>query len=156
MMHEVISSTVTKSHNETFALGERLSSHLKENDVIALYGELGSGKTVMVQGICAGLKVSDYVTSPSFTIVQEYQGRVPVYHFDFYRLTSLREVEDLGIDHYFNRSGISLIEWPELGEALLPNGHFTIRIRRIFRNGSYEKSNRSIQITAPKNRSVRF
>lgn len=153
-MNEAVLHTVSKSHDETFTLGERLSNHLQENDVVALYGELGSGKTVLVQGICAGLDVTDYVTSPSFTIIQEYHGRYPVYHFDFYRLTSLQEVEDLGIDYYFDLSGISLIEWPERGEDILPENHFTIQIQRIFNNGTLQKGSRSIRIMSPQNRGV--
>jgi len=138
-MNEAVLHTVSKSYDETFTLGERLSNHLQENDVVALYGELGSGKTVLVQGICACLDVTDYVTSPSFTLIQEYHGRYPVYHFDFYRLTSLQEVEDLGIDYYFDLSGISLIEWPERGKDILPENHFTIQIQRIFNNGTLQK-----------------
>jgi len=153
-MNSTVMKIVSKSPEETFTLGKGLSIHLKENDVVALYGDLGSGKTVIVQGICEGLYVTEYVTSPSFTLIQEYQGRLPVYHFDFYRLTSIQEVEDLGIDHYFNQQGISLIEWPEVGEMVLPHSHFTIKIQRIFKNGTVEKESRSIQITSPQNRGV--
>ena len=137
---------VSNHREETFNYGKRLANILKEGDVVALYGELGSGKTVFVQGICAGLDVQDVVTSPSFTLIQEYQGRLPVFHLDFYRLTSVHEVEDLDVLNYWESGGISLVEWADRGEALLPEGKIAVALDRISENG---------QIT-PEKRLIRF
>lgn len=124
------------SHNrdETFVLGEKLSDGLIANDVLALSGDLGSGKTVLIQGVCRGLGVTDYVTSPTFTLIQEYAGKWPVYHFDFYRLDRIDQIENLGLDSYFESGGIALIEWAERGERLLPDDAIRIRIERDSEN----------------------
>jgi len=87
---------------------------------------LGSGKTTCVKGICAGLGVEEEVTSPTFTLINEYQGRLPVFHFDFYRIGSAQELRDLGLDEYFYGEGVCLIEWPEIVSAMLPKHHFEI------------------------------
>ena len=105
----------------TFEVGKKLASDLKPKDIIAIYGNLGAGKTCLVQGICAGLNVTGYVNSPSFTIINEYNGIYPIYHFDFYRLYSQDELYDLDLEDYFYGEGICLIEWPELAEELLPD-----------------------------------
>jgi len=100
----------TKSAEETIELGKKLGSSLKPNTIIALSGQLGAGKTTLVQGIAKGLKVKDYVNSPSFIIINEHQGRLPLFHVDLYRLDS---VEDLGIEEYYERGGVCVIEWAE-------------------------------------------
>ena len=111
---------ISDSPEFTFEFGKKLASALKPKDIIAIYGNLGAGKTCLVQGICAGLNVSEYVNSPSFTIINEYEGNFPIYHFDFYRLSSEDELYDLDLEDYFYGEGICLIEWPELAEKLLP------------------------------------
>jgi tRNA threonylcarbamoyladenosine biosynthesis protein TsaE len=116
----------TANHQETFRAGSRLASLLKAGDIVALYGELGSGKTVFTQGLCSGLEVKPAVTSPTFTLVHEYSGLLPVFHFDFYRLESAGEVEMLDLESYFSAGGISVIEWAERGEKLLPEPVFKI------------------------------
>lgn len=137
---------VSNSEQDTYNWGKRLADFLKPGDVIALYGELGSGKTVFIQGICAGLEVHDYVTSPSFTLIQEYQGRMPVFHFDFYRLTSEREVEELDIHSYWESEGVSLIEWADRGESFLPKGSIPIIFDRLQENGKMVIKKRLISI----------
>ncbi len=115
---------VTKSAEETIQLGKKIGASLKPKDILALIGPLGAGKTTLVQGIAQGLDVKDYVTSPTFIIINEYKGRVPFYHVDLYRLNNVEEIEDLGIEEYFKRNGVCVIEWAEKLEGLRPkSGH---------------------------------
>ncbi|HHS14431.1 MAG TPA: tRNA (adenosine(37)-N6)-threonylcarbamoyltransferase complex ATPase subunit type 1 TsaE [bacterium] len=119
---------ITHCAGQTRQWGEELAAHLKRGDLVALYGDMGAGKTVLAQGICAGLDVEEVVSSPTFTLVHEYHGRSPVFHFDFYRLSSLREAEDLDLDYYWEQKGISLIEWPDRAEAILPDKRINVTI----------------------------
>ncbi|MBN2031234.1 tRNA (adenosine(37)-N6)-threonylcarbamoyltransferase complex ATPase subunit type 1 TsaE [bacterium] len=137
---------VSNRDAETFNWGKRLADFLKSGDVIALYGELGSGKTVFAQGVCAGLEVHDDVTSPTFTLIQEYRGRMPVFHFDFYRLTSEREVEDLDVFEYWTSEGISLVEWADRGESLLPEKRISVILDRFRENEKISIEKRLISI----------
>lgn len=149
-----ILKVLSQSAEETFEWGKRLASLLKEGDIVALYGELGSGKTVFIQGVCAGLEVEDYVTSPSFTLIQEYKGRIKVIHFDFYRLDSECEVEDLDIDNYLEAGGVSLIEWAERGEGLLPEDRFSVCLDRVMEDGRVFSETRQIRLTGPRGRGL--
>jgi len=153
-MEREILEIVSKNYKETFELGKRLADFLKKRDVVALYGELGSGKTVFAQGICAGLDVKDYVTSPSFVLVKEYQGRMKVFHFDFYRLESQHEVENLDIDNYLQSDAVSIIEWPEIGEAYLPEERISVTFNRLEENGKIVVEKRLIRFTAPKRKGL--
>ena len=146
-MHRETVEFMTTRPEETFLLGKRLSDFLNAGDVVSLYGELGCGKTIMAKGICEGLDVSDIVTSPTFALVQEYTGKVMVFHFDFYRLQSPEEVENLDIDGYFERGGISLIEWPEIAEPFLPEEHVSVHIEQFFTTKPFDNNKRQIQIT---------
>ncbi len=115
---------------ETLALGRAEGERCVAGDVIALCGELGAGKTQFVKGLAAGLGVASEVTSPTFTLIHEYAGgRLPVYHFDFYRLHSAAEAMALGLDEYLEGAGVSVIEWADKFPGLLPAGtrwiHFT-------------------------------
>ena len=110
----------TKSAEETIELGKKIVAFLLPNDVIALTGQLGAGKTTLIQGIAAGLGVEDYVTSPTFIIINEYAGRLPLYHVDLYRLDEGLAVADLGLEEYFARGGVCVIEWAERLKDLLP------------------------------------
>ena len=118
----------TKSHAETQALGERLGRALAAGDVVALTGDLGAGKTSFVQGLARGLGVRGRVASPSFTIVNEHEGRVPLFHVDFYRLESARELDHIGLDDYFARGGVVVVEWAERFPEALPAERLDIRI----------------------------
>jgi len=113
---------VLKTLADTLALGRFLGQTACPGDVICLDGDLGAGKTTLTQAIAAGLEVSpqEYVTSPSFAIFHEYQGRLPLYHMDFYRLTDAIEIADLGLDEYFSLSGLTVLEWCERAEGLVP------------------------------------
>jgi tRNA threonylcarbamoyladenosine biosynthesis protein TsaE len=109
----------THGAEETRALGARLGRQLAAGDVLCLRGELGAGKTVLAQGVAAGLGVAEPVSSPTFNLLQEYAGRVPVYHLDAYRVDSLDELIDLGFPELWHAGGVLLIEWPErIGPAL--------------------------------------
>jgi tRNA threonylcarbamoyladenosine biosynthesis protein TsaE len=129
---------VTDSPEETQGWGQKLGSVLRPGDVVALYGELGAGKTCFIRGIARGLKIQEeYITSPSFVLIREYGGDVPFYHIDLYRLSPGKEVEDLGIEEYLEGESVSAIEWAEKAEKLLPPG--TIRIRLDFINETKRK-----------------
>ena len=120
----------TVSSGETQKLGFYLGKILKPGDIVCLNGELGAGKTCMIQGIAKGLHVPDnvYITSPTFVILNEYQGKLPIYHFDFYRISSAEEAIDIGCEEYFWGQGVCLIEWPEQILTLLPDQYLKIDI----------------------------
>jgi len=145
---EWLSTSAEKTHQ----LGKRLADIVQPGEIMALTGNLGSGKTVLIQGVCAGLEVQDPVTSPTFTIVQEYQGRLPVYHFDFYRLQSPAEIEDLGLSHYFEANGVCLIEWSERGKDLIPGEALHIELARIQGADGPIENERMVRIIDPQNR----
>lgn len=144
---------ISRDPQETHEWGKTLSTLLRSGDVVALVGELGSGKTTLAQGICEGLDVRDQVTSPSFTLVQEYRGKVPVFHFDFYRLETLTDIEGIDIDHYLMAEGISIIEWAERAYPLLPEDRFTVELR-AGESGEEEKSARILLFRGPGNRGM--
>jgi tRNA threonylcarbamoyladenosine biosynthesis protein TsaE len=125
----------THSEEETRDLGQKLGTVLKPGHVISFSGSLGSGKTTMIKGICAGLDVQETVTSPTFTLINEYSGRVPVYHFDFYRIQEPEELTDLGLEEYFFGDGICLIEWPNVASQWLPTHHLRVTLQWKFKRG---------------------
>ena len=111
------------------ALGEAVGSLLLPGDVVALTGDLGAGKTTFVQGAALGLGADrDNVTSPTFTLVKEYQGRVPIYHLDVYRLDRIQEVIDLGFEELLDPDGVAFVEWGDAIEGLLPEDHLEIAL----------------------------
>lgn len=111
---------ITESPEETRKLAADLAKELKPGSVLALYGELGSGKTCFVQGLAEGLEIKEFVNSPTFTIVNEYNGRCCLYHVDLYRVKSVSEADLLGLDDYLEGKGITAVEWPEQIESILP------------------------------------
>jgi tRNA threonylcarbamoyladenosine biosynthesis protein TsaE len=114
---------------ETLQFGERLGRELQRGDVVALFGDLGAGKTALVKGIARGLGITREVTSPTFTLVREYTGgRLPLFHIDLYRLDSLEQALAIGIEEYWNGPGVTAIEWSEKIESLLPATATRIRI----------------------------
>ena len=112
--------TETKTPEETVNVGTDLAGKLNKNDIIALYGDLGSGKTCLVKGIARGLNVFLPVKSPSFSIINEYPGEIPLFHIDFYRLAKNAEIEDTGWFEYLNSGGVVVIEWAERVKNMLP------------------------------------
>lgn len=120
---------ILKNEDETRAFGLELGASLRKGDIVALIGDLGTGKTALTKYIAEGLGIRETITSPTFTIVQEYrQGRLPLYHFDVYRIGDPEEMYELGYEEYFYGDGVCVIEWADLIEELLPEYTKTIRI----------------------------
>lgn len=119
----------TASAEETIELGERLGRLLKPGDVIALTGDLGAGKTTLTRGIAQGMGVQADIHSPTFTLIHEHPGPVPLYHIDLYRLSSVQEAEFIGIGEYIYGDGVTIIEWAETIESLLPPERLDIQLR---------------------------
>ena len=119
----------TRSEEETLSLGRKLGQKLFFPSLIALMGDLGSGKTVFTRGIATGMGIKDVVKSPSFLIVKEYSGPVPLYHFDLYRISSSEELDFLGWQEYFySREGVVVIEWADKILDILPSSRLEIKI----------------------------
>lgn len=111
---------LVNGEQETWKVAAQLAQQVKPGDIVCLYGELGAGKTTFCQGALKALEVKEQVTSPTFTIVHEYMGRLPVYHFDVYRVHSANDLFEIGYEEYFFGKGVCFIEWAELIEELLP------------------------------------
>ena len=122
---------ISHSEAQTRRLGSRLAPLLKPGDVLVLNGDLGSGKTRWVQGVCQGLGITEPVVSPTFTLVNEYQGRWPVYHIDLYRITDPSEVLTFGLEDYLFGAGISLIEWGNRAIDFLPDSYLAIELYHL-------------------------
>jgi tRNA threonylcarbamoyladenosine biosynthesis protein TsaE len=120
---------VTKSAAETRKLGEELARRLLPGDAVLLYGELGAGKSEFTRGIAKGLGVRETVTSPSFTILQVYEsGRLPLYHFDWYRLGDPGELYELSMEEYLRGDGVAVVEWPQQAEEAVPPRHLRVTL----------------------------
>lgn len=132
---------------ETKEFGIRLGNLLKEGDILCLNGDLGAGKTTLTKSIGLGLGVYDYITSPTFALINEYTGKIPVYHFDVYRLENVEELYDLGFDEYFYGKGVCIIEWAEKIERLLPKERIVLDIEK-----GKDIDERRINITGSGNR----
>lgn len=116
---------------DTFAVGEKIGKGAMPGDVWTLTGDLGSGKTVLTQGVAKGLGITEPVSSPTFTIVQIYEsGRMPLYHLDVYRIGDIEEMEEIGYEDYFYGEGLCVVEWAELIEELLPERYHRITIEK--------------------------
>jgi len=121
----------THSAEETFELGRRIGRQARAGEVYTLTGDLGVGKTVLTQGVAAGLGIEEPVNSPTFTIVQIYEeGRLPFYHFDVYRIGDVEEMEEVGYEDCFYGEGVSLIEWGDLIEEIIPDHYVKVTISR--------------------------
>jgi tRNA threonylcarbamoyladenosine biosynthesis protein TsaE len=118
----------TRSADETRALGRSLAMHLDVGDVVSLTGDLGAGKTTLVQGFAAGLDVRGPVVSPTFTLVREYQGRFPIHHLDIYRLDRVQDVIDLGFEEMVDGGAVVFVEWGDAIETLLPESHLQVEL----------------------------
>jgi tRNA threonylcarbamoyladenosine biosynthesis protein TsaE len=119
---------VTDDSQATTAVGTALAQILRPGDIVSLTGDLGAGKTTLVQGAARGLGVEEPVLSPTFTLVREYQGSVGVYHLDVYRLDRIQDVIDLGFEEIIDRGGVVFIEWGDAIDALLPEAHLQIEL----------------------------
>jgi len=121
---------ISHSVTETEAIGEALAKTLKGGDVVAYYGDLGAGKTAFTRGLARGLGCTGRVSSPTFTIVNEHEGRLPLFHFDMYRLSDEEELFDIGWEDYLCRGGICAVEWSERVSGALPEDAITVTIER--------------------------
>lgn len=121
---------------DTFEFGKTIGMQAKPGDILCLDGDLGTGKTVFTQGVAEGLGIREPVNSPTFTIVQVYEeGRIPLYHFDVYRIADIEEMDEIGYEDYFFGQGICLIEWSQLIEELLPKRRTCVRIEKDLKKG---------------------
>ncbi|HAB60784.1 MAG TPA: tRNA (adenosine(37)-N6)-threonylcarbamoyltransferase complex ATPase subunit type 1 TsaE [Lachnospiraceae bacterium] len=124
------------NEKETYQLGYDLGRKANKKDVFCLLGDLGVGKTVFTQGFADGLQIEEPISSPTFTIVQEYQsGRIPLYHFDVYRIADVEEMEEIGYEDYFYGEGVCLIEWANLIVEILPTELTVIKIEKDLEKG---------------------
>ncbi|BDB03140.1 tRNA (adenosine(37)-N6)-threonylcarbamoyltransferase complex ATPase subunit type 1 TsaE [Clostridium botulinum] len=131
---------IVDSINKTIDIGNFIGRHCNSGDILCLNGDLGAGKTHLSKGIAKGLNIKDNITSPTFNIVNEYDGRLKLYHFDVYRVNDPDEIEAIGFDEYIFGEGISIIEWSDYIEDLIPNEHMYIRINKIPEKGeNYRK-----------------
>lgn len=152
----------TKNPKETIKIGERIARYLKKGDIVAFTGELGSGKTTLIKGIVKHFS-NEVVLSPSFVLVNEYEGDIPIFHFDLYRIDSFDEILDIGWNDYINK-GIILIEWAEKIKKNLPKNTIWVKINIIGKNkrkieikylkgGIYDKQRKNIKsIKSPDSR----
>ena len=126
----------TNTPKETFDFGRTLGMQAVPGTVYTLIGDLGVGKTVVTQGLARGLDILEPISSPTFTIVQVYEeGRLPLYHFDVYRIGDVEEMEEIGYEDYFYGEGVSLIEWANLIEEILPEQYTEIKIEKDLEKG---------------------
>lgn len=129
---------ITETHNskETYELGFNMGKSAKAGDVYCLDGDLGVGKTVFTQGFAKGLGINEPINSPTFTIVQEYhEGRLPLYHFDVYRIGDITEMDEIGYEEYFYSEGVCLIEWGNLISEIMPENETYITISKDLSKG---------------------
>ena len=130
-------TTETNSSEETFALGEELGRKAEPGQIYTLTGDLGTGKTVFAQGFARGMGIKEYVNSPTFTILQVYEdGRLPLYHFDVYRIEEPEEMEEIGYEDYFFGDGVTLIEWADIISELIPENAIRIGISKDLSRGT--------------------
>lgn len=126
----------TYSEEETFNIGREIGSKATAGEVYTLIGDLGVGKTVFTKGFGAGLDIEEPINSPTFTIIQVYdEGRLPLYHFDVYRIGDVEEMDEIGFDEYVYGDGVSLIEWANLIEEIIPKKHTEILIEKDLEKG---------------------
>lgn len=122
---------ITRNEKETYELGIRLGEILTGGMVLSLNGDLGAGKTHFTKGIAVGLTIEDYITSPSFTILNEYEGRLPLHHFDVYRIDDIDEMYEIGFEEYLFGDGICVVEWGDIVRDMLPKDTIYVSISRL-------------------------
>lgn len=122
---------ISASEEETLSVASELGSSSRPGTIITLSGELGTGKTLMAKGIAKGLDIKDDITSPTFSLFEIYEGTLPLYHFDLYRIEDIKELKSLNFDEYWYGSGVSVVEWPERAEGLLQGPVISVHLERI-------------------------
>lgn len=142
----------TDNAKQTEELGRRIGESLTGGEIIAMTGDLGAGKTTITKSIAKGLDIDEYITSPTFTIVNEYEGRLKLFHFDVYRIGDIEEMYDMGYEEYFYSGGVCIIEWANLIEEILPEDTIRIEIstqdenkRQFIITGKGEKFNHIVK-----------
>ena len=133
---------ISKSEADTIRLARDFARQLEAGSLVALYGDLGAGKTQFVKGVCEAFEVEEVVNSPTFTIVNEYHGKLPVFHIDLYRITNVDEIFGIGFDEYLESGGVCLVEWAERLDGIIPEKRFDVRLSLI------DDSTREISIAA--------
>ena len=142
----MIETFVTKNETDTLKVASAFAMNLKPGSIVALTGELGVGKTVFARGVARAIGVKENVTSPSFTLINEYHGDFVLYHMDFYRLNSVKEILDIGVEDYFYSNSVCLVEWAEKMSDMFPENAIWVIIRYK------ENSHREITIKKPEKR----
>lgn len=138
------------SYEDTMRIASELAKTLRGGEFIAMYGDLGAGKTAFVQGLAKALGITQHVTSPTFTIVNEYEGRLPLYHFDVYRIADPDEMYEIGFEEYVYSDGVCVVEWAELIEELFPEKYLRLVIEKDdskdfdYRRISIERQERAV------------
>ncbi len=123
-------SVLSTNTEQTLRLGEKLAKHLRRGDILCLEGDLGSGKTTLIKGIAKGLKIApEKVNSPTFVLMNAYQGKLPLYHFDLYRLEHVREISSIGYEEFLYGDGVSVIEWADKLEELTPKEYLRVELK---------------------------
>lgn len=126
----------TFSEKETWMIAKRIAESVEQGDIVCLNGDLGAGKTAFSKGFALGLGINEPISSPTFTIIQEYdEGRLPLYHFDVYRIGDIEEMDEIGYEDYFYNKGVCLIEWSELIKEIIPKGVCSILIEKDLEKG---------------------
>lgn len=128
---KIVAKTVKDTVNTGFMLGKIL----RIGDVVCLTGDLGTGKTALTGGIAKAIGIDGYITSPTFTIINEYEGKIPLYHFDVYRIAESEEMFEIGFEEYISGNGIVVIEWAELIQEILPQEYIYINIKKDYKAG---------------------
>jgi len=123
-----VERALTRSTDETLELAGSVGELLRAGDVVSLVGDLGAGKTVFARGVARALGVTEPVVSPSFTIVREYEGRMPLVHVDVYRIDTVQELYDLGFEEFVRDDGVTLVEWGDMIDGLLPGDRLDVRL----------------------------
>ena len=144
---DIMAKIILNDLEDTREFGEKLGCSLKTGDIICLMGDLGAGKTTLTKSIGIGLGVEDYITSPTFTLINEYKGRLNLYHFDVYRLEGITDLDDLGFEEYFYSDGVCIIEWGDKIQGVLPENTINIRIEK-----GEELDNRILTLSGKGNR----
>jgi tRNA threonylcarbamoyladenosine biosynthesis protein TsaE len=146
IMHRASCLIHVSKEEDTIRVGEILGGLLEPGSIVALTGQLGAGKTVLVKGIARGLKVEEEPNSPTFVIMNAYEGRIPLYHFDLYRISGIDELEGIGYEDYLFGDGVSVIEWADLVKEILPEETIKIEIKIPEEKNSNSENERYIKI----------
>ncbi len=143
--NKIVFDKQSTSPENTQEYGRSFAALLKQGDIVCFTGNLGSGKTTFIKGLCVGLEVNDNVTSPTFTLINEYKGKLPIYHFDFYRIPQTEELDELGLYEYLYGDGICLLEWPEIILNSINSSYYMVTMQHCFDSGN--ETTRQVTIT---------